>query len=153
MELLAAVDFSDSTEKVIENARIISKSLHAKMWLIHVAQPDPDFVGYAAGPQSERHSVASRFQAEHKSLQQYAERLRAEGIDCVALLVQGATVETILHEAEKLSVGMIVVGSHGRGALMRVLVGSTSEGLLRRSSLPVLVVPTHKRTEAPNGSA
>ena len=147
MELLAAVDFSDSTEKVIENARNISKSFNAKMWLIHVAEPDPDFVGYAAGPpQTERDAVASRFCAEHKSLQQYAEKLRAEGIDCVALLVQGSTVETILHEAEKLSVGMIVVGSHGRGALMRVLVGSTSEGVLHRSSLPVLVVPTHKRT-------
>ena len=146
MELLAAVDFSDSTEKVIENARNISKSLNAKMWLIHVAEPDPDFVGYAAGPQTERDAVASRFHDEHKSLQHYAEKLRAEGIDCVALLVQGSTVETILHEAEKLSVGMIVVGSHGKGALMRVLVGSTSEGILHRSSLPVLVVPTHKHT-------
>ena len=146
MELLAAVDFSDSTEKVIENAKNISKSFNAKMWLIHVAEPDPDFVGYVPGPQTVRDAVASRFHAEHKSLQQYAEKLRSEGIDCLALLVQGSTVETILHEAEKLSVGMIVVGSHGKGALMRALVGSTSEGVLHNSLLPVLVVPTHKRT-------
>jgi len=146
MELLAAVDFSDSTEKVIENAKNISKSFNAKMWLIHVAEPDPDFVGYVPGPQTVRDAVASRFHAEHKSLQQYAEKLRSEGIDCLALLVQGSTVETILHEAEKLSVGMIVVGSHGKGALMRALVGSTSEGVLHSSLLPVLVVPTHKRT-------
>jgi len=146
MDLLVAVDLSESTEKVIANAKIISKSLTAKMWLLHVAEPDPDFVGYAAGPESERNAVANRFHAEHKSLQQYAENMRSDGINCVALLVQGSTVETILHEAEKLSVGMIVVGSHGRGAVKRILIGSTSEGVLHHSSLPVLIVPTHKRT-------
>lgn len=145
MKLLAAVDFSDSTEMVIDSVKDIAKSSNAKVCLLHVADPDPDFIGYESGPQSERDAVASRFHSEHKSLQQYAEDLRSEGIDCIALLVQGPTVETILHEAEKLSVGMIVVGSHGRGAVMRVLVGSTSEGVLHHASIPVLIVPTHER--------
>lgn len=146
MELLIAIDFSESTGKVIEFAKNISKSLNSKLWLIHVAEPDPDFVGYEVDTKAERDTVANRYHNEHKSLQQYSEKLRLEKIDCDALLIQGSTVETILHEAEKLSVGIIVVGSHGKGVLKQVLMGSTSEGILRHSSIPVLMVPTHKHT-------
>ena len=145
MELLVAVDLSDLTEIVIEEAKKIAKPLNAKIWLIHITEPDPYFVGWEAGPQSERDSVASKFHAEHVSLQKYAEDVRNEGIDCVALLVQGETVKTILQEAEKLSVDMIIIGSHGKGAAVRVLVGSTSEGVLHNSPIPMLIIPTHKR--------
>lgn len=147
MELLVAVDFSDTTESVIKTAEKIAKSSGSKIWLIHVAEPEPDFVGYGVGPQSVRDAVAKRFRKEHKELQQYAARLRKQGVDCVALLVQGAIVDEILHEAEKLTVEMIVLGSHGKSAVMKMLVGSTSEGVLHRSAIPVLIVPARERQD------
>jgi nucleotide-binding universal stress UspA family protein len=145
MKFLVAVDLSDLTEIVIEEAQKIAKPLNAKIWLVHIAQPDPEFVGWEAGPQSERDSVASKFHAEHVTLQKYAEELRTDGIDCVALLTQGETVKNILKEAKKLSVDMIIIGSHGKGATMRFLVGSTSEGVLHNSPIPMLIIPTHNR--------
>lgn len=78
-------------------------------------------------------------------MQKYAEELRTDGIDCVALLIQGETVKNILKEAKKLSADMIIIGSHGKGAAMRFLVGSTSEGVLHYSPIPTLIIPTHKR--------
>ena len=146
MELLVAIDFSDSTESILETVKVIAKSSGSKIWLIHVAAPEPDFVGYSVGPQTERDVVAKGFHEEHKMLQQYAKGLREEGFECVALLVQGETVKTILHEADKLSVEMIILGTHGKSAVMKMLVGSTSEGLLRHSPVPVLIVPTRKHT-------
>lgn len=142
MELLVAIDFSEATQKVIDFVKTISKSLDSKVWLIHVAEPDPDFVGYEVDTQTQRDVVANRYHDEHKTLQHYAEALRSDNIDCEALLIQGATAQSIVDKAEKLSAGMIVVGSHGKGALARVLVGSTSEGVLHHSSIPVVVVPT-----------
>jgi nucleotide-binding universal stress UspA family protein len=50
-------------------------------------------------------------------------------------------VETTLKEAESLKAELIVLGSHGHGAVYDVLVGSYSAGIIRRSKLPVLVVP------------
>jgi nucleotide-binding universal stress UspA family protein len=144
MAILTAVDFSNSTNKIIEIIKKLARSLNAKVWIVHVAEPDPDFVGFEAGPQTVRDEVARKFNAAHKFLQHNAEELRAEGIDCTALLLQGPTVETIIKEAEKHSVEMIVVGSHGKGVVKRIFLGSTSKGLLRHSSLPVLVVPTGK---------
>ena len=57
---------------------------------------------------------------------------------------RGATVDTALKEAKKLDAGIFVVGSHGHGAVYDVLVGSYSTGIIRRSELPVLVVPVRK---------
>ena len=59
---------------------------------------------------------------------------------------QGPTIETIIEEAGRLKVDMIVVGSHGHGAMYQLLVGSVSEGVLHRATCPVLVVPARKRT-------
>jgi nucleotide-binding universal stress UspA family protein len=145
MDILVSVDLSDSAAEVVDKAEDIAKALSAKVWLLHVGDPDPDFVGYDAGPQSVRDAVAQKYHEEHRQIQAIAERFRQMGLEATALLVQGATAETILKEAAKLKVGMVVMGSHGRGMMRHLLVGSVSEDVIRRSLVPVLVVPTHNR--------
>ena len=146
MQLLVAVDFSDTSQTVIEYVKDLGNALSGKIWLLHVAEPDPEFVGYDVDPPEMRDAVARRFHREHQQIQQLSQELRSKGLDCEALLIQGPTVETILHEIKKLSVDMVVLGSHGKGVLKSILVGSTSEGVLQKSSVPVLVIPTHGRT-------
>ena len=156
MKLLVAVDLSEFSEKIVFKAEEIAKALSAKVWLLHIAEPrpvdfsiagfEPDSIGLEVDPQSLRDSLAKRFRAQHRQIQDMADRLRKAGLDATALLVQGATVDTILKEASKLDVDMIVVGSHGRGAMYQLLMGSVSEGVLRKSECPILVVPTHERT-------
>jgi len=145
MQLLVAVDFSDSSRIVIDYVTELVKAVSGKIWLLHVAEPDPEFVGYDVDPPEMRDVIARRFHKEHQQIQHLSQELRSKGLDCEALLIQGPTVETILHESRKLSVGMVIVGSHGKGILKHLLVGSTSEGVLHQSSIPVLVVPTHGR--------
>jgi len=146
MKLLVGVDLSGSTEKIVKKVEDIAKSLSAKVWLLHVAEPEPDYVGFDMETEAVRDAIAKRFHGEHRQIQEIADRLRKAGLDTTALLVQGATVETMLNEASKLDVDMIVVGSHGRGAMYQLLVGSVSEGVLHGSEYPILVVPTHERT-------
>ena len=142
MDILVGIDFSESAQKVIDQSAVLAEALNAKIWLVHVAEPDPAFVGYEADPKVMRDVVAKKYHEEHRRLQAIGETLRDSGLDCVALLVQGATVETLLAEASKVEADMIVIGSHGRGALKRLLIGSTSEGVLHRSEIPVHIVPT-----------
>lgn len=146
MKILACVDLSDSTEIIVEKIEELAKRLSAEVWLLHNALPEPDKIEFRVDPIAARDSLAKRFHAEHCQIQEHAERLRKAGINTTALLVHGATVETILTEASDLDVDMIVVGSHGRGAMFQLLVGSVSEGVLHKSKLPVLVIPTHKRS-------
>lgn len=145
MNILVSLDISESSDKVVAEATQLAKAMSAKLYLLHVAEPEPDFIGYGVGPQTVRDSVSEEFHKEHAHIQELAESLRLKGLDAKGLLVQGSTVETILKQADKLEAQMIVMGSHGRGAIYKMLVGSVSQGVLHGAKCPVLVVPTHKR--------
>ena len=141
MKLLVAIDFSEVTEKIMVRVKELAMKVNAKVWLIHIVQPEPDFIGYEVGPVTERDFIAKKFHQKHQLLQEKAEELKKEGVVITPLLVQGPTVETILNQAEKLDVDIIVAGSHGHGAMFRILVGSISEGLLHNSTKPLLIIP------------
>jgi nucleotide-binding universal stress UspA family protein len=145
MKLLVALDLSSPTDEIVDHGAVLARKLPAEVWLLHVAEPDPDFVGYEVGPQVVRDSVAEDMRAEHRHVQEIADRLKGEGLKAHPLYVQGSTAETILRKASELDVDMIIVGSHGRGAMYQLLVGSVSEAVLHGSRIPVLVVPTHNR--------
>ena len=148
--ILVPLDFSEATLEVLDHASLLARSLSAKLWLIHVAASEPDFIGYGTGPQTVRDQVASELRDEHRRTQQVAEKLRRSGLAATALCPQGATVKTILYEAEKLKVDLIVMGSHGRGAIYRALLGSVSEGVLRKATCPVMIVPAEPKPEVAN---
>jgi nucleotide-binding universal stress UspA family protein len=139
--LLAAVDFSGVTERILDVIEGLPDCRSAHVYLLHVAEPDPDFVGWEAGPAVVRDQIAAQFHREHREIEALAARLRGSGITVTALLIQGAIVDAVLHQADKLGASLIVVGSHGHGAAYDLLVGSVSAGVIRRAQVPVLVVP------------
>ena len=142
MNILVALDFSAFTEPILEaTERIGSAVPESRIWLLHVAEPDPSFVGYDAGPSVVRDQVAAEYRQERQRLQEYADRLRRSGRDVAALVVQGAIAETILAEADALDVQLIVMGSHGYGTIAELIVGGVSKTVLRKAGCPVLVIP------------
>jgi nucleotide-binding universal stress UspA family protein len=144
MRLLVALDLSEPTELIVKEAELVAKKMSARIWILHNAEPEPSILEFKSDPQTARESLAEKFHREHRQIQEIAKRLRNEGLEATALLVHGPTVETILKEASDLEVDMIIVGSHGRGAVFQLLMGSVSEGILRGSRCPVLIVPTRK---------
>ena len=145
MKILVCVDLSDSTEEILQTIEKLCRPLNAKIWLLHNAMPEPETIEFKVDPIEARETLAEKFHHQHRQIQELAERFRESGVDATALLVHGKTVDTILKEAADLDVDLIVVGSHGHGAMYQFLVGSISEGVLQRSSKPVLVIPTHER--------
>jgi len=59
-------------------------------------------------------------------------------------VLSGVPAEAVTHRAAELGADLIVVGSHRRGRLDRLLVGSVSEGIVRRATSPVIVVPASR---------
>jgi nucleotide-binding universal stress UspA family protein len=143
VNILVAVDLSLASEKVVEAARDVAEKRGAKVYVVHVAEPDPDFVGYGTASPGVRQGVAREFRREHRGVQLLADQLRAEGLDATGLLLRGVTVDRILEEADRLQATTIVIGTHGHRAVYDVLVGSVSAGVIRKSTVPILVVPTH----------
>lgn len=141
--ILASVDLSDISSRVLATAVALARSTGAKLRLVHVIAPDPDFVGMEVGPSHEREWKAEDIRERRKLLRSLAEEV--EGVDIDEHVVQGRTVDSILDQAESCDADLIVVGSHGHGALYRAIVGSTSEGVLRNARVPVLVVPGKRK--------
>ena len=140
--ILAPIDFSDATGAVVDQAAKLAKALDAKVWLIHAAVPEPDFVGYEVGPEYIRDSAARHLREEHQKLGEYQEKLRQGDVEVTAMLVPGEATDKILQEARRLEADLIVLGSHGHGALYNLLAGSVCQGVLSKAACPVVIVPS-----------
>jgi nucleotide-binding universal stress UspA family protein len=140
--ILVALDFSKNGSNVVEQAESLAKASSTPLWLLHVGAPEPDMFG----KQLVRKVVSAADVPDHLKedwdrLHAVAAELRDRGLDAEPVFVRGTAVECILEEARLRDVEIIVMGAHGRGSLFRALVGSVSEGVLRGSTRPVLIVP------------
>lgn len=147
MKLLVATDFSAQTKKVLDVGRRLALALDAELWVLHVAGPEPAFKTYTAGERQDREETAAEYREEHRLIQEAADSMRDAGVDATALLVQGQPAKVILSEADKLSADLIIMGSHGFGAVFKMLLGSVSSSVLKRSRRPVLIVPAERDRE------
>jgi len=143
MKFLVVLDLSEISPLVVKGAIQFAKMADAEVRVLHVAEPEPDFVGSEVDTQVIRDSHAKMFHQEHRELQQYADQFKAAGLKASALLIQGVTIKTIFHEAERFKADFIVMGTHKKGLLNRIFLGSTSEGILHDSDIPMLIIPTH----------
>lgn len=141
MNIIVAVDLSPASAKVIEAAHGVAELTGVSVYVLHVVETGPDYIPYADASDAEREKVSEDFPVEHDALQTLANKLQDDGLDATAVLLCGPAVETTLAEADRLGAGLIVVGTHGHAAFYDVLIGSYSAGIIRKSKLPVLVVP------------
>ena len=139
--ILLALQLDDDEDLLLIKAQELARAFGAKVWLLHIAAPDPDFVGYEVGPQYIRDSRADELKQEHRLLQEYAEALTQQGIAAEGLLIQGTTEEMILTETDKLGIDLIIMGHHDHGLMYKLFVGSVSTQIINKSDIPVMIVP------------
>ncbi|HXO02277.1 MAG TPA: universal stress protein [Stellaceae bacterium] len=148
--ILVAIDLKTGTDRLLAEARRYGQALNAMVDIIHVSEPDPDFVGYIKGnnPEiqsqldSEREPHAKVLRLEHQQTQEFGATLRASGVRVDrALTVQGPILETIVQEARKLGADLLILGSHQHGALHRFWYGDTVTGVVKQPPCALLVVP------------
>ncbi len=139
--ILVTINFDGNENLLLDKAFQLAKSFGSKIWLLHIAAPDPDFVGYEAGPQDIRDSRAAELRKEHRLIQEYSSGLKAKGVDSESLLIQGATIEMIIEESKKLHIDLIIAGHHEHGFFYNAFVGSVSAKIIKKSKIPVLLVP------------
>jgi len=148
-DVVAAVDFSDRTLVVAGEGVALARASGGTLHLLHVAAGEPALAGYdkdAISPFT-RSARAGELTEEHGRLRELAQHLGADGVAVTPLVVMGATAEMILSAADHLQASHLVVGSHGHGGLHHFLVGSVAEEVVRRATIPVVLVPLG-RTEA-----
>ena len=141
MKLLAAVDLSRASGYVIEAVHRVALATDAEVCVLHTIIPLPGVAGPEFNPVTEQQELSERYLDERDELNELVTQLVDADVNASALMAQGDPVKTIMREAERLDAELIVVGSHGHGMMFDALVGSISAGVLRKSTIPVLVVP------------
>jgi nucleotide-binding universal stress UspA family protein len=140
--ILATVDFSDMTPQVVELAVRVARAMGAPLCLVHVGAAESEFFGHQLSRKEiTADDVPERHQSAFEKLDSITQAAREDGVEARAVFVLGKPVETIRMEARRIEAQLIVLGSHGRSGLERVLMGSVSEGLVRVAPCPLLVVP------------
>jgi nucleotide-binding universal stress UspA family protein len=140
IKILLALDLSSATDAVLVGFRNLFPGPQTQLTLLHVAAPDPEFIGYDPGPQTVRDQVAGECHESHQRIQSLAQDLEKHGYEAEALQVQGAYADCILSMSRKTKADLIVMGSHGHGAMHHLLMGSTCEQVLKKSECPVLII-------------
>ena len=142
-KILAAIDFSEITTKVVEQAAVLAAALGAELEILHVVAPEPAFVGYAAYSYPGRDERAEELREEKKDLQKLVERVRTShaGLEVSAYMKEAPSAVGIVEFAHNHEAGIIVLGVHSKSAIRRALLGSTSQDVVSKTTIPVLLVP------------
>ncbi len=140
--VLVATDLSDAAPATIRAARDVAGLFGSTVRALHVVEPLPSIPDVGIEPDECAHLEVA--EAETKA------SLAALGVDrTIEALVQcGAPARTIADHAADWPADLVVVGSHGKGWIDRVLLGSTTERLLNRLPCSLLIIPMHGATGA-----
>ena len=140
--ILVAVDLFETSEAVARTAAGCAEAFSAKLLFLHGVRGDPVVLGdpdIAEG----RDEKAQELKDEHRELQELREKVALDGVETVALQIQGQTVNKILSEVGKLDIDLMVVGGN-RDRLRHLISGDVVKGLLDGATCPVVVVPPAK---------
>lgn len=141
--ILVPTDGSESSQAATLQALELAKVLGAKINFLFVLQT-PGFVYLGAENPYYANDLYDELQAlGHNTLDKAMLLAQQAGIAAEKKLAEDHPVETILKEAQ--SNDLIVMGTHGRGGLEKVIMGSVAQGVIQRSHRPVLVVHSHPK--------
>jgi len=134
--VMLATDLSTASDAATTVALDLAASLNARLLAVSVV--DPGSLRLPGGRYAAR---VDQVRAERERFaQELVGRGRSMGVEVGFLVWEGDPGESILEAAQAERADMIVVGSHGRGAVGRFLIGSVSDHVVRNASCPVLVV-------------
>ena len=147
--VLVPIDFSPSARAALEYATFLAGKFTAELEVLHVWEP-PGYVGpdtlallpVAAGQpgwDQTRNEVT-------REVDQFLAKAKAKPKALSVRVEAGEPSDTILNLAKEWGADLIVMGTHGRTGLSRLLIGSVAEAVLRRSICPVLTIRVPSKT-------
>lgn len=146
--ILLPTDFSECANFALSYAASLARTFQARIICVHVIEPIVPTVGYTGI--SEPLPIADISEQLEDSAERELPKLgecdECAGLDIEETIVHGEAASEIVRVAKERGIDLIVISSHGRTGLGRILFGSTAEAVVRHASCPVLVVkPPHDK--------
>lgn len=135
--ILCPIDFSDFNQAANEYASMLAKSCGASIVYLYVSQPQIPYDAYAYV------NIESDLDADLRILKETKPTIA--GVDASHVVEYGMASDRIVEYANHHDIDLIVIGTHGRTGLKRVLMGSVAETVVRKAECPVLAIKTDAR--------
>jgi len=141
--ILVAIGQTKDADKLIAQAVKFATYSKGKIWIIHVATPDPDsLIGREAGPQFIYDQRAENRKKEAAFIQQLAQDIREKyGIEAESILVQGAVSKVIREKTEKYNIDLVIAGHRRKDFLYNLFTANNKKDLVDELKIPLLAVP------------
>lgn len=144
--LLTAIDFSPISQKVVDGAAELAATMNARLVILNVIEPVAAYVPVGAAMDVITAPIPMEpadLNAVKERLNHFAAPLLSKGLNVETVALVSLPVDGILDQASALQAAMIVLGSHGHGAVYQLFSGSVVTSVLHRSHIPVTVIPVH----------
>lgn len=138
-KILCAVDLSEHSKQVAEYAATLAEKLNASVLVVYTAPSLSQYVGFHVPPNTIENFVGEIVTGAEQSMQSFvAENFK--GIDAKGQVLIGYAAEEILNSANEEQADMIIMGTHGRKGIDRILFGSVAEKVVKNARIPVLTI-------------
>ncbi len=138
-KILCAVDLSEHSKQVAHYATTLAKALGASIVVVYTAPSLSQYVGFHVPPNTIENFVGEIVTGAEKSMETFVAE-NFPGVQAKGQVLIGYAAEEILSRANEEEVGLIVMGTHGRTGLDRILFGSVAEKVVKSARQPVLTI-------------
>lgn len=139
-QILVPTDFSENAQHALSYATELAKRCSAKLHLLHTPVI-PTYLlmdlSYSPGPEA----VTRILNESQDALDQQAEGLAAAGLEYFSVIREGTVHEVIRDYAREHDVDLVVVGTHGRSGVSKLMYGSVTERVIKTVHTPIIVIP------------
>jgi nucleotide-binding universal stress UspA family protein len=153
--ILVPLDGSELAERALEPAFSIARMFASEVILLRVALLEEASLAATAAPLAFTELARSSHYFEVEAAEAYLSRLgeaRAGQASAIhTQVVRGTPAQVIVEAAQQARIDLIVMSTHGRSGLGRLIYGSIAEAVLRGSQVPVLLIP-NRHPKATNGA-
>jgi nucleotide-binding universal stress UspA family protein len=156
--IVIPLDGSELAEEALAAALEVAHKFEAKLVLVQavdtlaqrMSQP-PSLIDSPASAAASVEVLQSALDAEKEMAHHYLgalrDKLAAQGVRVEAFVGEGLAADVILTVAREQTAGLIVMSTHGRGGLGRLVFGSVADAVLRHSQTPVLLIRSREKKE------
>lgn len=142
-KILCAVDFSEATNVIGEYAKICAEKFGAKILVLYVAPTLRGYTDFSVSPDAVQGLVDAVHSDAEKRMEDLVKKT-FKGVDAKGSVLPGYAPEVILSTVEKEKCDLLVMGTHGRRGVDRIVFGSVAEKVIKKSPVPVLMVRPYK---------
>jgi nucleotide-binding universal stress UspA family protein len=141
--VLCPVDFSEQSAAALRVAGVIAESLRAEVVVLHVQRLETPVYFTSAQTKALEAQLRRSVRAANKHANEFAKKHLSPKVARRIMVVENQPVSAILKTQKDMGANLIAMGTHGRGGLARIRMGSIAESVLHHAKIPVLTVGPH----------